>query len=75
MRVCEAMRSVQYGILSLSGSGDWVLGTCYLGVLLYVGIIQNDFWISLMSVHFQLQLKSHLQGMGPINVPMRALHL
>ncbi len=67
LRLREQIRSVQYDLLSrenhddTSGSGDQLLEACRLGVLLYVGIIQNEFWVSSTSKHLIWQLKSCLQ--------------
>jgi hypothetical protein len=67
VRLRERTRSMQYCLLSklnykdISGSGDQLLKACRLGVLLYVGIIQNDFWMSSMSKQLISQLKSCLQ--------------
>jgi len=67
LRLRERIRSIQYYLLSredyddTSGSGDQLLKACRLGVWLYVGIIQNDFWVSPISKRLIWQLKSCLQ--------------
>lgn len=67
LRLRKEIRSVQYELLSrdnyddISESGDQILKACRLGVLLYVGIIQNDFWVSPVSEQLISQLKSCLQ--------------
>lgn len=78
----QSIRSVQYYLLSrdnydeVSESGVQLLKACRLGVLMYVGFIQNDFFISPMSSLFVGQLKACLQNLerfGPEY--MRPLHL
>jgi len=63
----QKMWSVQYYLLSKengndsSGSADQVLKSIRLGVLLYIGIIQNGFWVAAISKRLLYQLKSCLQ--------------
>ena len=77
----ERIRSVQYYILSrenhddVSGSGDQLLKACRLGILLYVGIIQNEFWVSSISKQLIWQLKSCLQGTIFATDSMRTMRL
>lgn len=66
LRLRKRIRSVQYSLLSgedydMSGSENPVLKACRLGVLLYVGAIQNEFQVSPISKQFILQLKFCLQ--------------
>lgn len=67
LRLRERIRSIQYYLLSredyddTSGSGDQLLKACRLGVWLYLGIIQNDFWVSPVSKRLIWQLKSCLR--------------
>jgi hypothetical protein len=81
LRLRERIRSVQYYLLSrenhddISGLGDQLLKACRLGVLLYVGIIQNEFWVSSISKQLIWQLKSCLQRESFATDSMRALHL
>jgi hypothetical protein len=81
LRLRERIRSVQYSLLSredyddVSRAGDQLLKACRTGVLLYVGIIQNDFWVSSISKQLVWQLKSCLQRESFDTHSMRALHL
>ncbi|KAK9427244.1 fungal-specific transcription factor domain-containing protein [Lipomyces doorenjongii] len=80
LRLRERIRSVQYYLLSrenydFSGSGDQLLKACRLGVLLYVGIIQNEFMVSPISKQLIWQLKSCLQRESFAADSMRALRL
>ena len=77
----ERIRSVQYYFLStekyddVSGSGDLLLNSCRLGILVFVGIIQNDFWIPSISRQLICKLKSCLQNEGFETDSKRALRL
>ena len=81
MRLRKRIRSIQYCLLSrgnydpFSGSGDQLSKACRLGVLLYVGIIQNEFSVSPISKELLWQLKSCLQTQGFTTDSMRALRL
>jgi len=81
LRLRERIRSVQYYLLSrenhddISGLGDQLLKACRLGVLLYVGIIQNEFWVSSTSKQLIWQLKSCLQRESFATDSMCALRL
>jgi len=80
LRLRERIWSVQYSLLSrenydISGSGYQLLKACRLGVLLYVGIIQNDFWVSSVSKQLLWQLKSCLQRESFATDSTRALRL
>jgi hypothetical protein len=67
LRLMERIRSIQYYLLSreifngISGSGDKLLKACRLGVWLYVGIIQNYFWVASISKELIWQLKFCLE--------------
>ena len=77
------IRSVQYYLLSqegygcnsIDGSRDQLLEACRLGILVYLGVIQNDFWVSSMSERLLWQLKSCLQTKIFTTNSMRALRL
>lgn len=81
LRVRERLRSIQYYLLSrenhedISGSGNQLLKACHLGILLYVGIIQNEFWVPSISEQSIRQLKSCLQRESFATDSMRALRL
>lgn len=81
LRLRERLRSIQYYLLSranhddISGSGDHLLKACHLGILLYVGTIQNEFWVSSISEQLIRQLKSCLQRENFVTDSMRALRL
>lgn len=75
----ERIRSVQRYLLSrehcddISGSGDQLFHACRLGVLLYLGIIQNDFLVS--NEQLIWQLKTCLQWDSFATDFMRGLRL
>ena len=81
LRLRERLRSCQYYLLSrqnhddISGSGDQILKACHLGILLYVGIIQNEFWVPSISEQSIRQLKSCLQRESFATDSVRALRL
>lgn len=81
LRLRERIRCVQYYLLSredyddTSGLGDQFVKACSLGVLLYVGIIQNGFWVSWVSKQLVRQLKFCLQRVSFAADSMRALRL
>ncbi|KAF2815865.1 uncharacterized protein BDZ99DRAFT_514505 [Mytilinidion resinicola] len=56
------IRSIQYRLLSsnISGSEHHLLKACRLGILLYTGVIQNEFWASPVSAQFMQQVRSCL---------------
>lgn len=77
----KRIRSVQYYLLSKENqdehndSGDQLPKACRLGVLLYVCVIQNEFWISSTSKQSIGQLKSCLQKASFATDSLRALCL
>lgn len=81
LKLRQMIRSVQYEILckgdqdDVSGLGDQIPKACRLGVLLFVGTIQNEFWISSMSKQLIGKLKSCLPKRGFATDSMRALRL
>jgi hypothetical protein len=81
LRLRERIRSIQYYFLTRehcddsNGSGDQLLQACRLGVLLYVGIIQNEFWVSPTSKQLIWQLKTCLQRENFATDSMYALRL
>jgi len=81
VRLREKTRSIQYCVLSKlnfedsSESEDELLRACRLGVLLYVNIIHNDFWILPMNRQLILQLKVCLQNGSFTTDSMRTLRL
>ena len=81
LKLRQMIRSVQYDLLckenqdDISGLGDQLPKACRLGVLLFVGTIQNEFWISSMSKQLIGQLKSCLQRGSFATDSMRALRL
>jgi hypothetical protein len=81
LRLMERIRSIQYYLLSredfnnISGSGDKLLKACRLGMWLYVGIIQNDFWVASISKELTWQLKSCLEMESSATVSVHALGL
>jgi hypothetical protein len=81
LRLRDRIRSIQYSLLSqedyddMSGSGDQIFKACRLGVLLYVGIIQNAWSVSRTSTQLIWQLKSCLLREYFATDSMRALRL
>ena len=80
LKLRKKIRAVQYYLLSrknheTSKVGDQLLKACRLGVLLYLGIIQNEFWVSPISEQLIWQLKSCLQSDTFTTDAMRALRL
>jgi hypothetical protein len=81
LRLVKRIRSIQYYLLSrenfndISGSGDKLLKACRLGMWLYVGIIQNDFWVASISKELIWQLKSCLEKESSATDSVHALHL
>jgi hypothetical protein len=80
LRLRERIRSIQYYVLSrenydISESGDQLLKACRLGILLYVGIIQNEFLAWPISNRLIWQLKSCLQRGSFATDSTRALRL
>ena len=81
MNLRQKLRSVQYYLLTKenendsSGSADQLLKTIHLGVLLYVSIIQNDFWVASISEQLLYKLKSCLQAESFDTDSMRPLRL
>jgi hypothetical protein len=84
MRLRQRIRSIQYSLLSrqhhddISKSADHVVEVCRLGVLLYLGIIQNDFWFSSISQQMRITLKScfgSLESQSFATDSTHALHL
>ena len=81
LRVRKRIRSVQYSLLSRENydtggsSEDQILIAWRLGVLLYVGIIQNEFAVSPISNQVIWQLKSCLQQESFAADSTRALRL
>jgi hypothetical protein len=77
----ERIRSIQYYLLSredyndISGSGDKLLKACRLGMWLYVGIIQNDFWVTSISKELIWQLKFCLERESFATDSVHALRL
>jgi hypothetical protein len=74
------MRSIQYYLLdrdSLEGIGpkEQLFKTSRLSVLLYVSVIQNEFWASPISNRLIWQLKSCLQSENFTTDPLRAFRL
>ncbi|KAF2488335.1 hypothetical protein BU16DRAFT_623637 [Lophium mytilinum] len=63
-RLRSQIRSVQYRLLSAQNAAtstsddiDHLLATCHLSLLLYTGIVQNEFWASPVSAQFVKQLQ------------------
>jgi hypothetical protein len=81
LRLRERIRSIQYYFLTRdncddsSGSGDQILQACRLGVLLYLGIIQSEIWVSPISKQLICQLKTFLQRENLATDSMGALRL
>ena len=82
MRLRETLRSVQYTLLAkqdhneLHGPRVHTLKTVHLGLLLYAGILQNDFWISPLSSQLRKQVDLYLQSEeGPLTGFVVALRL
>lgn len=81
MRLRERTRSIQYDILyqenndDIGGYKDQLFKACDLGILIYVGIIQNEFWASPVSTRLISRLKSCLQCESFNTHSKRALRL
>jgi len=77
----KRIRAIQYCILSGEECYDMAdpavqrLKACRLGVLLYVGIIQHDFWVSPISRQMKDHLQSCLGSQSFATAPTQALHL
>ena len=78
----ETLRSVQYTLLAKYGcnrlqrSDNQMLKTVRLGLLLYAGILQNDFWISPLGSQLKRQVELCVQGKDrPVTGLMGALRL
>ena len=81
MRLRETLRLVQYSLLAKYDCSkpkeprDQVLITCHLGILLYAGIIQNDFWITPMDSQLKREVKLCLQSENFVASSFTALYL
>jgi hypothetical protein len=81
LRLMERIRSIEYYLLSREDfndtreSGDKLLKACRLGMWLYVGIIQNHFWVVSISKELIWQLKSCLEDESSATDSLHALHL
>jgi hypothetical protein len=78
----QSMRSIQYYFLSPSYFNEnhefenELFTTCRLGVLVYIGIIENELWISNLTEQFTRRLKACVQMESCfITDSMRALRL
>jgi hypothetical protein len=80
MIIRQKIRSIQYSLLQRENhnsatSPEQPSKACRLGILLYVGIIQNEFWASPISNQLISQLKLCLGNEGRDTGSIRALHL
>jgi hypothetical protein len=81
IRLRKIIRSVQYDFLvrenyhDISSSGHQLLQACRIGVMLYVGLIQNEFWVSPINKKLIWNLKSCLESQTFATNSLRALRL
>jgi len=77
----KRLRLIQYCLLSnenlddFGTSEDHLSNACQFGVLMYIGIIQNEFWSSSITTQLTHRLKIYVQRESFVTESMRALRL